>query len=264
LCRPRYAIVCAARGLNFAGLGDHLQWCFELSTVSHDVEMEGFAKQLLEMKAEVIFLDPLYLSLGDVDPRNIFEMGQALRAVGERLLKAGCTPILVHHANGKLLTGDVMELQHLSYTGLEQYARQFFLINRKTAYKGDGKHDLWVNLGGSAGHGKLLSVTVEEGVIDRNFEGRRWDLSVKDAGEAKQDLAAERERAKAEAARKKAYEDGARVLDIIDAEEAKGGATKRVIRNRTGWGARRVEDAVAQLFDEGRIEAAEIKKAGGK
>ena len=94
--------------------------------------MKAFADRLIAVKAEVIFLDPLYLCLGQVDPKNVFEMGAALRTVGEMLLGAGSTPVVVHHANGLLATGEVMELQHMSYCGLERCHHAQFHVAEPT------------------------------------------------------------------------------------------------------------------------------------
>jgi hypothetical protein len=115
-----------------------------------------FAKRLRELGVVALVFDPVYMSLGDVDARSVFETGTALKAVGNVMLSAGVTPIFVHHANGRLQTGEVMELSHLRYTGFEQYVRQWLLLNRHTPYRGDGTHDLFVNIAGSIGHSKLL------------------------------------------------------------------------------------------------------------
>ena len=72
------------------------------------------------------------------------------------------------------------------------------LLNRQTPYRGDGTHDLLVNIGGSAGHGKLLAVHIEEGVINSEFKGRTWNVTTKSLTEAKQDRATDREKVKQE------------------------------------------------------------------
>ncbi|MBN9520465.1 hypothetical protein J0H58_18380 [bacterium] len=57
-----------------------------------------------------------------------------------------------------------MELQHLVYSGLEQFARQFLLVNRQQTYRSDGVHDIWLRAGCSAGYGGLRGVHIAEGL----------------------------------------------------------------------------------------------------
>ena len=208
--------ICKAKGITFAGLADRLSWSFDLPTLTDLSGVVEFAKTLAELRAEVVFIDPLYLCLGDADSKNLFEMGQALRSVSEILLKAGSTPIILHHANRSLAVGEPMKLQHLSYSGVEQYARQFLLLNRRESYRSDGVHDLWMRVGGSAGHGGLWGVHIREGIVDDQFAGRVWDVETESAGEASQNERDRKDQAKDEAARSR------RRVDLIPPEHSAG------------------------------------------
>jgi RecA-family ATPase len=55
--------VCKARGVDLSDL-DGLQWCFELPTLANAGVMAEFADGLAGLGADVVVLDPLYLSLG--------------------------------------------------------------------------------------------------------------------------------------------------------------------------------------------------------
>lgn len=187
----RYAIcnaihrILTARGLDPSAL--ERGWFnleFTLPTFTDAPTMSAFADALAELQAEVVIIDPVYLALGDADAKSLFEMGRALRPVAETLLQQGATPVLCHHANRMLPVGEPMGLEHLSYAGLAEFSRQWWLVNRHEKWKGDGVSDLWLSVGGSAGHGGQWSVHVEEGVADENGEGRRWDVSVKAATDA--------------------------------------------------------------------------------
>ncbi len=229
--------VCKARGVDLAGL-ERLQWCFDLPTLANVGVMAEFAEGLTRLGAEVVIIDPLYLALGgDIDHANMFEMGAALRVAAEVLLKAGITPILVHHANRQLKVGEQMELTHLAYSGLEQFARQFLLVNRREPYRSDGVHELWLRAGGSAGHGGLWGVHIEEGITDGDFGGREWNVTVQTTAEASAGVREQKEQARQEKKRATVRADGPTVLKVIDSDAAAGrmGSTLGRIKELTGF-----------------------------
>ncbi len=198
--------------------------------------------------------------------KNLFEAGAAFRVVAEVLLKAGCTPLLVHHANRQLVVGEPMELTHLAYSGLEQFARQFILLNRREKYQGDGAHDLWATVGGSAGHGGLWSLHIEEGTVDENFAGREWNVTVQTRNEALDDHIERRESQKRETERKKIMQAETSVLLAIDAEVKSGkpAATKTEIKSRIDGGFKtKVGEIISGLLRSGAIVETEFVKATG-
>jgi len=255
-----------SKGLEPSHLNGWLKWEFTLPTFSDLSVMADFARRLADLAVEVVLIDPTYLALGDVDAKSVFEMGRALRPVAEYLLSRGVTPILVHHSNRLLPVGEVMGLEHLSHAGLAEYARQWLLLNRREKYKGNGEHDLWVSIGGSAGHGGIWSLRVEEGVLDESFGNRRWDLTLRTLDEIEGSTIEQREEARRETVRKKHQAEQAAVLLAIDAEVASGktGATRRALRDRSGFGDPKIKEVVESLIEEGVIEEIEVTYKAGR
>lgn len=247
--------VLQAKQLSPSELTGWLKWEFTLPTFSDLDSMTRFGEALARIEADVVFIDPTYLALGDIDAKNLFEMGRALRTIATVLLKLrpGLTVILVHHANRLLPVGEVMELQHLAYSGLEQFARQFILLNRRELYRNDGEHEMWVRVGGSTGHGGLWAVHVSEGVVDEDFSGRRWGVSVRTPDEADDAQEQNREQQKKDKQRERNRNDEECVLAVIDAEANKGypGASVSLIGDRVNFGDQRVRDAINRLVDQG-------------
>lgn len=77
------------------------------------------------------------------------------------------------------------ELENIAWAGFQEFVRQWILLNRRVKYDPDqGKHhELWMSVGGSAGHSGLWGVDVNEGVRD-DPGGRRWDVQTLEANEA--------------------------------------------------------------------------------
>ena len=265
--------VCVAKGVKLSDLGSRLTWCKDLPTLTNLAVMHEFASTLAKLGVDVVLIDPLYLCMGDVDAKNLFEMGSALRTVSELLLGQGITPIVAHHANRQLPIGEAMELHHLAYSGVEQFARQFLLINRRKPYQSDGTHDLWVRIGGSAGHGGLWSVHVQEGVADEHFGGRTWDVSVASVSEVKDEIEAEkchnksdRERVKAQQARKERHAQQLEIMALIDDLKSKGqdAVTVNDIKDLTSVPDHKVNDLLKSLVEDGTIRKVKFVKMTGK
>src|SRR5262249_22320676 len=106
--------------------------------------------------------------------------------LAETCLNAGCTPGIVHHSTKELAPGRPMTLQDLTGAGVAEFSRQWILVNSRTPYDParPGRHDLIVSYGGSAGHGGLLAVSVDEGELKKDFSGRKWDVAVRTLQEA--------------------------------------------------------------------------------
>src|SRR5262249_31049260 len=143
---------------------DNLRWLFDY----HEIDVSVF--------------DTLYLMAGDgVNPGSVFSMGERLLKLAETCLNAGCTPGIVHHSTKELAPGRPMTLQDLTGAGVAEFSRQWILVNSRTPYDParPGRHDLIVSYGGSAGHGGLLAVSVDEGELKKDFSGRKWDVAVR-------------------------------------------------------------------------------------
>lgn len=258
--------VLAAKMLDPRAVADRLKWCFDLPQFRDLDQMDEFAEGLKALAVDVVFLDPVYLCMGgDIEHGNVFAMGPAFRVVADVLLKGGVTPILVHHANRQLRTGEPMEIQHLAYSGLEQFARQFVLLNRRTPYKGDGVHDLWLSACGSAGHGGLWSLNIEEGTVDERFAGRKWDVAVRTEAQAAAVESERREKEKTERERKKYQQEETDLLAAIDTAARLGKpCTKTFVRTqfpRLKGGL--LDDVAERLIRSGEIVSGECQTEGG-
>lgn len=259
-----FSRVCKAKNVS-PKLGDMLRWCFDVPLLSDLDAVDELVAELSIYGTDAAILDPLYLMLGDIDAKNLFEMGSRLRIISDLFVKADITPMIVHHANKQLKVGEPMELADLAYSGLEQFGRQFVLLNRRTRYADDGSHDLWLRVGGSAGHGGLWNVRIEEGLTDEKFSGRTWNVVVQSLTEAKATLAKQKAEEKQKTADEKREADRNEVLRVIDleAEAGRDGATKTIIRVRSGFGSQKLDPLLAELVEFGHIEPCEVEKATG-
>ena len=161
-----------------------VSWSFDLPKLCRIDHLSALEQVIREQQLEVIVIDPLYLSLLSAETAgsagNIFAMGAALEPLSRLAQATGCTIILLHHfrKSGIPDPENPAALEELSQSGAAEWARQWILLQRRTPYVSDGRHDLWLRAGGSAGHSVLVAVTVVEGLIDPDTggggTGRSW------------------------------------------------------------------------------------------
>ena len=178
-----------ARSKPWVNLSDYGNafWSFDLPQLSDHASLIALRQFIRRHQLEVVILDPAYLMLciGD-DAGNLFKTGPLLRLLTKLGNEEGCTIIIVHHlVKGVAVTDAPPELEGIAWAGFQEWARQWLLMSRRAAYDTDrpGHHELWFAAGGSAGHTVGKALDIEEG--DRRDQGgRRWQVDVKNIGDA--------------------------------------------------------------------------------
>lgn len=180
--------VCAAHDCDLAQCS--VDWSMELPNLATKIGLKELCRNLTDIYANVVFIDPLYLCLiagGSASASNLYEIGALLKDVATACHSAGATPILIHHStkgsnkhvNKTSSIPAPMDLDDLAFAGIAELARQWILVNRRTPYDpNQHRHELLMNVGGSAGHSSCWNLDIDEGKMQTDFTGRRWDVSV--------------------------------------------------------------------------------------
>lgn len=252
--------VCTAKGIDLAALGENLRWQFALPQLGVLEQLDALRVGLERDRVEVVIIDPLYLCLlaGAGSPRaeNLYDIGPLLLLVAQTCLRAGATPIFLHHTTKPTARKlEPLDLTDLAFSGVAEFARQWVLISRREAYDADaGTHHLWLSIGGSVGHGGLWAVDVEEGQLAEDFTGRKWQVTVTAAGAARKAERESREEEKAKRKEADAETDARQVLHShrVNDPDNEGVSYSR-LRDSTGLSAPRFGAAVTRLKDTGEI-----------
>jgi replicative DNA helicase len=264
--------ICASKGIDLAAV-DAL-WGFKLPQLGDPDQLLVLQDGLKQHAVEAMVLDPLYLALlcgftgrDRAQASSLFDMGPLLLEVTQACLRAGATPLLVHHA-GKPASQkrEPLELEDLAFAGIAEFARQWLLLSRREPYQpGTGFHQLWLLAGGSAGHSGQWSLDINEGVIDDNFGGRIWNAAVTTATEARQSAVDEREQEKKEATARKDQDDDMALLGALDRLDPEGnGASYNRVKNEARLPNARMERSVTRLKGQETIKEASVKAEIGK
>ena len=262
--------IASSIGWSLSAIGDSLHICTGVPNLSAADEMKIVKQFIIDNGIKVMVIDPAYLAMKGLrtdDAGNLFAMGVFLDIVKQIGIETGCTMVLVHH-NSRGATranaGEPAELGDIAWGGFPEWAGQWVLLARREKYNPDsnGEHRLWLTAGGRDGHSTLVGVNVTEGT-QADPDGRRWEIEVEDASQARQSAAqSEQERREAD---KQAR--GQKMLDQ-DQDTLKqvlsklpGGDTKSGIRERTTLKSNRFNAAFASLLSDGTIESAPVQKS---
>ncbi len=255
--------VCQARGIDPQAA--NVCWQFDLPRLSDPTHLRRLADGIRRAAVEVVIIDPLYLCLlsgaADLQASNLYPMGPLLLDAASACLGAGATPVLLHHTNRPAGAKRApLELGDLAFSGIAEFARQWLLLNRREPFVPGEPGKLWMSVGGSCGQGGEWAVDVDEGTLQADFSGRRWDVTVTPRSNALEQRRAEKEHDKKRTKLKEHQDEEAEFLRALDSLDREGnGTTMKAIRTTTGFTAERYNSVRARLIRQEAIEAATVK-----
>lgn len=259
--------VCESRQIMPETVASKLMIECSVPPLSDSATLQTLRELLDQHQSEILVVDPTYLTLlggpngGAEKAPSMFAMGDAIGQLVATCRLTGAQLVLVHHTNSSLKIGDEPGLEHIAYAGFAQFCRQWIGLNRREKYQFDGKHELEMVAGGSAGHGGKWHLSIDEGRLDDDFTGRRWEVQVVPAfqGEA---------RAKAEKAStrdaKKAADFEAELASVYQAIVRLAPATMYSIRGEARIGDEKAKVYVQKLLNDKRVREVEVKVKSGK
>ncbi|MCC6126901.1 MAG: AAA family ATPase [Pirellulales bacterium] len=246
-------------------------WNFALPKLSRDDHLDIMGGIITKNRIAVSFVDPLYLALLNAQTAsqagNLFAMGNALEGLSRLSQELKTTIVLLHHFRKTPAdTDEPCSLEMLSQSGVGEWARGWILLQRQNPFTGDGKHELLMRTGSSVGFGGLYSVAVDEGVMGEDFTGRKWEVSVSNAGDFRE-IAKQREQFRRDEHKKKREAENleadrqeiATAAVKLNRPESKTG-----LRELVACGHTRFNRAFASLVADGTFQEAEIEKPNGQ
>ena len=233
----------------------------KLSTAEH---LEALHEVIQENKLDVCILDPLYMALLTAANAslagNVFAMGVILEPLAQLGQESNCSILTAHHFKKNAAVGqdEPCSLEELSQAGVAEWAGQWLLLARRTPYASDGKHELFMRVGGRAGFASFWALDIDEGHPDEGAAGQKWDVSIRPVSDAKAESREAAERKKVEQLEKRDAEDRRRILEA--ARRCPEGETQNELCKLAGLSKERGANAIRSLLGEERVKRVEILK----
>jgi hypothetical protein len=263
--KERGIAIARSKGLDLADC-HNLFWSTASPQLGKQEHLDSLRRFIDEKHLESVFVDPLYLALASVGDgaSNLFNVGQVLAPLTRMIEESGCSIVLLHHARkhrGQFAEQYAPpELGELAFAGFAEWARFWVLVAQRRAWdEAAGRHWLWFQAAGSAGHAGLWHLDVTEGKPS-DPGGRRWEVSIVGATEGQQQAEAAKEVVKEKAERLKIEADKQAIKDA--ARRFPDGETKNILKERSELRTPRFIAALNELLKAGELEECYVKKAG--
>jgi hypothetical protein len=257
--------ICRSRGWSLKQVeGFHLT--SDLPNLDSPADLHEIRRFIVERDIKVLAIDPAYLCM-DVagDAMNLFAMGHYLRPLGELCLETGCAPLVVHH-NKHTDRRVPAELSDIAFSGFAEFFAQWILLARRRPFDAErGHNELWMSVGGRAGHCGLYGLDVHEG-RQSDPKGRVWEASVRDASEIRPGIAASAVLRRNEAKRQKQTERANAERDRIFTAFGRfpDGETKSQIRETSRVQTKPFNLILEELLISGSVEKCQVMKSNNQ
>lgn len=240
-----------------------IHWAFKSPQLSFVEHLTACRKEIERTRSKVFMIDPAYLSLLSAhnagDAGNLFSMGSVLRGFGQVGLDTGATLVLIHHFRKPLRRRGDFEpptLEDFSFSGFAEWARQWFLLGRRSAFTpGDHRHELYFEVGGTTGQSSAWALDVNEGE-PRDFIGRRWDVELKPWAAASESPPGRHDRRTAER-----LDRWGRLVATLQRYGSEDLTVSR-LRNLIGGRRESIYDLIAEFGDDSGVFTESIFSAG--
>ncbi|MGO9110467.1 MAG: AAA family ATPase [Thermoguttaceae bacterium] len=259
--------ICEARGLVLRDLP--VFWGFDLPKLCLPFHIDALATFIVQNKIALAIIDPLYLALFTAETAgrsgDLYTMGATFEPLTAVCRDTGASILLVHHFR-KNRGDDQQEpcsLEELSQAGLAEVVRWWLLIERREPYAGDGKHALWLRVGGSEGHASFWGLDIDEGLTvdpEGNQRTTKWETTLSRVQDTKAEEKRQRENRKALDLEKREGEHAEKL--VLALRKYPAGQTARQLRADSRLNGDNFLRAAAVLRQAGRIEEIIIKKRG--
>lgn len=261
--------VCRSKNVSMLDMSVH--WSFRLPRLSSGKDITELVRVIRGEGEEIVIFDPLYLCLlagnSDLQAANLYHIGPLLRDVSQACLEAGATPIMLHHAVKRKSNerNRPMELSELSFAGVAEFARQWLLLSHRRPFDPNdprGAHQLWMNVGGSAGFHGLWGVDITQGQVRETLRARHWGVRVMSADSARQHGVEEVQNRRTHRASTREADDSARMLEALAGYP--DGETQSTLADEVRFARAKAKAVLNRLIEDGRVERCDFTRCNGR
>lgn len=159
--------------------------------------LDYFSDCIDDIKPDVVGMDPLYKAMNGETQANLSLSGEQIDNFVSLVKSKGATPFVDDHvkrSSENAKNCQPLQLEDITGAGKAENFRQWFLVSRRSRFDDlsdslTRDHELWLTIGGSAGHSATWGVDISE-TFDSRYSQVEYSYAVRKGNEIRNEAKA--------------------------------------------------------------------------
>ena len=170
--------LCREKGITEADIQNWFDVSYEVPQIQNAGDVEKCIESVRVNGTEVAIFDNLVNMHSGKGAENAFTMVNDIKLLTDEIIKLKALPIVEQHTK-TIREYRFLDLNDILYAGCGEHFRQWIMLSRRSAYKDNGFHPMYLRVGASNGLASRYLLDVYEGHPDMPADEKTWKVDIK-------------------------------------------------------------------------------------